>query len=356
MKSSLVAFIGLAATANAAAEKKPDSPPPAGCSTSYDGKFQVSIYSLGDAKRDLQKRACGGEGTLIMTLHDGVLKDAKDRTGSIVANYQFQFDGPPQDNAIYTAGFSVCNNGSLALGGSTVFQRCLSGSFYNLYDRNWAAQCQPIEMVVTSCDAGNNPPSGGSGGKPVGTSMVPTAIVTVLPDGQPQVHSTVVPVPMCQIGDGQVQAHTTPCAAVPPVSQISDGQPQAPKGAPALSQISDGQIQAPTARPPPVSQIADGQPQAPTKAAAPAPPVSQISDGQPQAPKKTDVQPPPVSQISDGQPQAPKETDTQSFTTSTVESHTTAAESQKPTPTAAAHKILPGLATAAIAVIGLAML
>jgi Yeast PIR protein repeat len=65
----------------------------------------------------------------------------------------------------------------------------------------------------------------------------------------------------------------------PAVGQIADGQPQA-------SQIKDGQVQAPT-----VTQIHDGQPQAP-------PSVSQISDGQPQAPA--------VSQISDGQPQATK--------------------------------------------------
>ncbi|KAK5039292.1 hypothetical protein LTR13_003548 [Exophiala sideris] len=48
----------------------------------------------------------------------------------------------------------------------------------------------------------------------------------------------------------------------------------------------------------PVSQISDGQPQAPKTTSAP---VSQISDGQPQAPKTSSA---PVSQISDGQPQA----------------------------------------------------
>ena len=45
-----------------------------------------------------------------------------------------------------------------------------------------------------------------------------------------------------------------------PVSQISDGQPQAPTGVP-VSQISDGQPQAATTGAP-VSQISDGQPQA----------------------------------------------------------------------------------------------
>ena len=47
----------------------------------------------------------------------------------------------------------------------------------------------------------------------------------------------------------------------------------------------------------PVSQISDGQPQAPTLV-----PVCEMSDGQPQAPQTTVV---PVSTISDGQPQGP---------------------------------------------------
>jgi hypothetical protein len=71
-----------------------------------------------------------------------------------------------------------------------------------------------------------------------------------------------------------------------PVSQIPDGQPQAPSGAPpvqppqptgeAVSQIPDGQPQAPSGPPPAqptgeaVSQIPDGQPQAPTGSPAPA--------------------------------------------------------------------------------------
>lgn len=62
------------------------------------------------------------------------------------------------------------------------------------------------------------------------------------------------------------------------VSQSSDGQPQGVSqiadGQPRLSQILDGQVQAPHA----VYQIGDGQPRAP-------PAVTQISDGQPQTTK-----------------------------------------------------------------------
>ena len=57
-----------------------------------------------------------------------------------------RFDAPPQSGSIYTAGFSVCNNGSLALGGSTTWYQCRSGDFYNLYDRWWAPQCNPVTI------------------------------------------------------------------------------------------------------------------------------------------------------------------------------------------------------------------
>ena len=97
--------------------------------------------------------ACATNGTLELTLDDGILHDSLGRTGYIASNYQFQFDNPPQAGAIYTAGFSVCSNGSLALGGSNVFYQCLSGGFYNLYNENWAAQCSPVTintlMLVT---------------------------------------------------------------------------------------------------------------------------------------------------------------------------------------------------------------
>eukprot|EP00249_Psilotum_nudum_P004044 c17570_g2_i1 orf=489-800(-) len=94
----------------------------------------------------MMQSVCKQSDSLTVTLSGGVLKDNQGRTGYIAANYQFQFDGPPQAGAIYTAGFSVCGNGSLALGGSAVFYQCLSGDFYNLYDRNWAPQCNPITI------------------------------------------------------------------------------------------------------------------------------------------------------------------------------------------------------------------
>jgi Yeast PIR protein repeat len=90
--------------------------------------------------------ACRSSGTLELTLKDGILKDAQGRTGYIASNFQFQFDAPPQAGAIFTSGFSVCGNGSLALGGSNIFYQCLSGNFYNLYDRYWAAQCSPVTI------------------------------------------------------------------------------------------------------------------------------------------------------------------------------------------------------------------
>jgi hypothetical protein len=57
----------------------------------------------------------------------------------------------------------------------------------------------------------------------------------------------------------------------PQVSQIGDGQPQAPTNVVVVSQISDGQVQATPA--PAVSEKSEGQPVVTSQA------VSQISDG-----------------------------------------------------------------------------
>jgi hypothetical protein len=276
-------------------------------------------------KRDLTKRAaCGGPGTLVIQLAGGKLTDSQNRIGEIVANYQFQFDPQPQTGAIYTSGFSACNNGSLALGGSAVFYECLSGGFYNLYDRSWAPQCQPILLDIIPCGGSSSAAVGQSAdgqptgtavapigqsmdGQPTGTSIVPSP-VSQITDGQVQAQSgvpisqitdgqiqvvTAMPMPISQISDGQIQATPAPAA---PISQISDGQVQATPAAAPISQISDGQIQATSAAVAPISQISDGQVQA-TAAGAP---ISQISDGQIQATSAVA----PISQISDGQIQA----------------------------------------------------
>ncbi|KAL6449892.1 PIR1 Cell wall mannoprotein PIR1 [Candida maltosa Xu316] len=93
-------------------------------------------------------QACSAKNNLEMTLHGSVLKDTFQRWGSIVANRQFQFDGPiPQAGVIYSAGWSI-KDGYLWLGDSDVFYQCLSGDFYNLYDENVAAQCSAVKLSI----------------------------------------------------------------------------------------------------------------------------------------------------------------------------------------------------------------
>merc|ERR1711939_150263 len=289
-----LASVAFALPQGGPSNKAPETPSPAGCQQSYDGEFQITIVngsSTAMAKR--QTSTCGQANLLTAKLADGVLTDAQGRIGSIVANYQFQFDGPPpQAGALYTAGFSVCQNGTLAIGGSAVFYACKSGDFSNLYDRAWAAQCEPVFLNVLPCGS-----SGGAGqqpdGQPTFTSAAPP--VSQIGDGQPQATTAVNP-PITQIGDGQVQGPTAP--PMPPVTQISDGQIQVPTGVP-VTQIGDGQVQVPTSAPAtPVTQISDGQVQVPTVAPTP---VTQISDGQVQVP--TAAAGPTVSQIPDGQVQ-----------------------------------------------------
>jgi len=217
---------------------------------------------------------------LTLTLANGILKDAEGRTGYIASNFQFQFDGPPQAGAIYTSGFSLCSNQSLALGGSAIWYQCLSGGFYNLYDRSWAPQCAPIYIEAMG---GSSP------------AVVPTASVSQGTDGQ-----VIATTAVSQRTDGQVIATTGTV-----VGQISDGQIQNPitsTSVVAVSQMTDGQVIASPVSSIAVQQMSDGQiiatPQAPGVT------VTQKTDGQPVAPIATSTSSNPavtVSESSDGQ-------------------------------------------------------
>ncbi|TVY14309.1 Cell wall mannoprotein CIS3 [Lachnellula arida] len=286
-----IALLGLATVACAAPQaradtKAPSASAPPGCTEDYSGTFELQAETV-VAKVRLSRDTCGGAGTLVSTLKGGILTDSAGRQGNIVSdNYQFQYDpAPGQAGYIYNAGFSACSNGSLALGGTTVFYQCKSGGFYNIYQTASAEQCEPIQLGIIPCTSASS-------------SAVAVAQRT---DGQATASSAAA---VGQKSDGQ----PTGTSAVA-VSQISDGQPQAKSAVP-LSQITDGQIQIVTAVP--VSQISDGQVQATGKATATAQaataPVSQISDGQVQATSAASVKPTsavtPISQISDGQVQA----------------------------------------------------
>lgn len=202
---ALLACVAPAAAQGVTAKIAPESKAPAGCAPSFDGKFEISILELGNPTKrsEQQARQCHGEGTLVSQLTDGVLTDAHGRTGYIASNFQFQFDGPPQAGAIYTAGFSVCNNGSLAFGGSTVFYQCRSGDFQNLYDRWWAEQCSPAEILVIPC--GESHQNAAINGVVVGTTVLPTTVVVPQSDGVGKAVVTTEAIPLCsvgQIGDG----------------------------------------------------------------------------------------------------------------------------------------------------------
>ncbi|GMG39089.1 unnamed protein product [Ambrosiozyma monospora] len=127
-----------AATVSATATASASSSSSSSCPT---GDLSLSVSS------------CYADGDLAITLEDGVLKDAKGRLGAIVANRQFQFDGPPpQAGSIYAGGWSITPEGNLALGDSDIFYQCLSGNFYNLYDEDIADQCTEVQLQVVELD------------------------------------------------------------------------------------------------------------------------------------------------------------------------------------------------------------
>ncbi|KAL8687621.1 MAG: hypothetical protein Q9218_006258 [Villophora microphyllina] len=126
-----------------ATDAQPEAP-----STTSQAPATTDAPTSPSTDRGVTMAACQSDDTLAITLADGVLTDAKGRTGYIASNFQFQFDAPPQAGAIYTSGFTFCGNGTLALGGSNVFYECQSGDFYNLYDRSWAPQCLPVIINI----------------------------------------------------------------------------------------------------------------------------------------------------------------------------------------------------------------
>ncbi|KAL8947970.1 MAG: hypothetical protein Q9222_005799 [Ikaeria aurantiellina] len=151
---------------------------PPGCSTNSGGTFVIQPKNITDSPSQYDKRQirtiCGS--TPIVTLTDGVLKDQDDRTGEVVANSQFQFDNPLQEGAIFTDGFSICQNGTLAVGGDTIFFQCLSGTFYNLYKESQGKQCNEVYINTIACEAdGSQSASVGSTSAATMTSMMPSS-------------------------------------------------------------------------------------------------------------------------------------------------------------------------------------
>ncbi|CAI5758025.1 unnamed protein product [Candida verbasci] len=122
-------------------------------STASEGDGQVikpptnSTASTTLDSNDSVPTACVSKNNLVMNLKDGVLRDSQGRIGSIVANYQLQFDAGTQAGAIYGAGWSIYD-GYLYLGDDNVFYQCLSGDFYNLYNENIGAQCNAIKLRI----------------------------------------------------------------------------------------------------------------------------------------------------------------------------------------------------------------
>ncbi|KAF2964484.1 hypothetical protein GQX73_g9081 [Xylaria multiplex] len=257
----LSALLGVAIAAPQGVTEKltPTGAAPAGCTGTVEGKFEITVARVTEQKRSIpEKRAeCGSEGTLVITLEDGSTYDAQGRTGYIASNYQFQFDAPAQAGALFTSGFSVCKDNIMALGSSKTFYQCLSGDFYNLYDRTWAAQCEPVSIIAIPCGSEGSADQSPDG-QVVGTTVVQTTIITALPDGQPQVITTSLPVPIystyvpvSEYTDGQIQVTPTGTAAPPPPPETTPAVTSpATSPAPTSAPVSSPSISVPVESPP----------------------------------------------------------------------------------------------------------
>ncbi|KAG7009237.1 hypothetical protein G7Y79_00003g011050 [Physcia stellaris] len=199
-----VAVLALAASVSA------QTPP--GCSENFSGTFEISpINATTSTKRGLlearalkfEKRApCTN--TPVVILKNGILTDQNNRQGEVVANQQFQFDTPLQPDALFTSGFSICANGSLAIGGSAIFYSCKSGSFSNLYHESQGGQCDEVFIDTHACDSPSGTQSAQSASltSSASTSSSSTLSTTSAPTTTPTV---VAPIPV-----------STPATIIPP--------------------------------------------------------------------------------------------------------------------------------------------
>ncbi|KAL8994933.1 MAG: hypothetical protein Q9169_005234 [Polycauliona sp. 2 TL-2023] len=227
---------------------------PPGCQSDFDGTFVIkpTLVSgeeapVGNEAKMLKKRQqnvrtiCGS--TPIVTLEGGVLKDQQDRTGNIVANTQFQFDAPLQEDALFTSGFSVCENNTLAYPGSAIFYQCLSGNpeapeddsklFNNLYTQpqgptgGEADQCDQIYIEVIGCEPSAEQTSSfglsATGGSPATTSSPETtSAAPVASTEEAEAPATTAAAPYPTAANGTAPATAT-----------GSGSPPADTGSPA---------------------------------------------------------------------------------------------------------------------------
>jgi len=261
MRNTLAPLALLASASAATALLSPSASAPAGCSTDY-GRFLIGIEA--NAKRSLphlQKRqsdSCDNPEylSIILKLSGSVLTDGLGRIGAIVANRQLQFDSPStQANAVYTGGWSVCSNGSLALGGSTVFYECASGGFANLYDQSVGSHCLPITIVTTSC--GDAPAAAAAPGLLSGPAQIGLDLKRELQKRGAQLFASVIPSGL---------ASSIPVASlassIPVASHIGGGQGQVPMGASSIPSVIPSIVPSvapsPLKSPTPVPQIPGG--------------------------------------------------------------------------------------------------
>lgn len=271
MQYSAVLLAGFAALVSAQTYTGPGVTPtasaPAGCQTSYSGTFGLSVVNTTTASK--VKRESGQPNALVIALKNSVLTDTQGRIGYIASNYQFQFDFGGQAGELASAGFSVCANNSLALGSSAIWYECLSGNFYNLYDKNWAPQCQAVYLEILPMSASTSTAVGtattGSASATTSASAVTSSVAAAssITDGQVQGGSTSAVTSSVQvvssvsvktssaavvtsISDHQIQGATSTSAIVSSTTLMSTVTPATTKSVAVVSSISDHQIQAPT--------------------------------------------------------------------------------------------------------------
>ncbi|KAF2093679.1 hypothetical protein NA57DRAFT_61384 [Rhizodiscina lignyota] len=174
---------------------KPDTTPASTCHPNYPKSGSPVPFQLKVLDRILTNDQLGTPAKMeadnkMVTLKDGMIFDAQNRIFSVVSNFQLEYDNPPQDTAIYTAGWYLCDNGTITLGSWLSFTACNSENAgeteteEKLYLQNGAGQCKPAQIL--------GPSENGS----ASFSNIPKLLSSTaghVPTGRPKTNSTKTP-------------------------------------------------------------------------------------------------------------------------------------------------------------------
>jgi hypothetical protein len=124
--------------------KPPHETIPADCSVDYLGAFNIGFTPVDPSSEDddemRSKHKLATRTLVSLELTDGYLVDDQQRMAYIDDRDMLQFEMYPRSPQ-FNAGFSICKNGTIALGNSALWYRCRAGAYSTIFRAKPDSDC-----------------------------------------------------------------------------------------------------------------------------------------------------------------------------------------------------------------------